>query len=112
MLGRDFFVGLEVFQVEDRLCLGRDGVGELQGIGDPPPVAGNLGTGDAAPLRVVVDGQRLFRGRLRGRQRVRGSNRNQDRESCRGDAIARTQGSRVMVRHVLRLLMMPDGVAG
>ena len=76
MLDFDLVVGLEILQVQDRLGFCCRGVGQLQRVGDPLAVAGNLLPGNAAPLRVVVDRQHLSGGRLRRGQRV-GSERNE-----------------------------------
>jgi hypothetical protein len=62
---RDFRVGLEIQQVQDRLRLGGDGVGEMKSVGDPLPVARYRLARDAAPLRIIVDGSSFMAGAFR-----------------------------------------------
>ena len=71
---------LEVEDVQNRLRLGRDRVGKCECVGHPLPVARDLLAGDAAPLRVVVDRERLLRRGLRPRQRVGGKQRARKQE--------------------------------
>ena len=96
---RHLRVGLEIQQVQDRLRLGRDGVGELEDVGDPFAVGRDRLAGDAAPLGVIVDGQGFLRGEsapaaARGRRE-----REDQRESEGGDPAARQQGFRGISVH-------------
>ena len=103
---------LEVADVQDGLRLGRDGVGELQRVGQPRAIARQFLPADAAPLRVVVDGERLpyrvlrlgcrgWRGRLRrwrrrlgGHQRGRAPERDRHGDGGSERPVVREQGSR------------------
>ncbi len=95
-------IRVEIAQVQHRLRLGGDRVQLLQDVGGPLPVARELLAADAAPLRVVVDGERLLRGGLRLRQRGGGAEREGHRHREHGDGAAceRESCGSVCHRHV------------
>ena len=93
--------------MQDRFGLGRDDVGELQGVGDPFPVARDRLGGDAPPFGVVVDRHRLLRrrGAWASRQRVGGNQRACQRQRIRGKPAAGQQRLLCIRRHVCSFAM-------
>ncbi len=90
---RQLDVGLQIQQVQDRLGLGRDGVGQLEDVGNPPAVSRDLPAGDLAPFGVIVDGHGLLGGGFRLRQRVGRRHRDRQDEGEDRDRAASECGS-------------------
>src|SRR6185295_18179098 len=87
-------VGFEIQEMQDRLGVGRLRVRVRDAVDDPFAVTRDVLSADAAPLRVVVNGQHFLRRRLRGGQRIRGTERDRQGGRQHSEPMGRTNSRR------------------